>query len=108
MELTKENMPDFIKQLRKDSNTTLQEFGNLFGVSTQSVHNWERGLSMPNTFQQTMLIEFRKKINSLLSGSMMAETQYSEPKLDLSRLLLSISLGAGVVVFLKWLFNDDV
>lgn len=107
MQLTKDNVPDFIKKLRSDSNLTLQQFGELFGVSGQSIYNWERGASMPSTFQQTLLIEFRKKIDNLLLGSVVTDKPYITPQVDLSKLLLTIGTGVGVIIFLKWLLDEN-
>ncbi len=37
-----------IKDYRKEHNISQGEFGNIFGVSAQSVSKWERGLSYPD------------------------------------------------------------
>lgn len=49
-----------IKRIRKKLGITQTEFGNLFGVSKQSVSSWENGVNMPDV---ASLIDIAKKCN---------------------------------------------
>lgn len=46
--MNQEKIGNFIKDIRKKSNCTQQEFANKYGVSPQAVSKWERGLNLPD------------------------------------------------------------
>lgn len=43
------NTGEYIKKLRTDKNMTREQFGDVFGVSQQSVQKWENGQALPET-----------------------------------------------------------
>lgn len=59
-----------IRELRKAQKRTLQDVGDLFGIKTSSVSNWETGKSTPTTEKLAKLARFfGTSVNDLISGT---------------------------------------
>ena len=52
------NTGEYIKKLRKDKNMTREQFGDIFGVSGQSVQKWENGQSLPETAKLVKIAQY--------------------------------------------------
>ncbi len=92
--------PEYVKRLRKDMNMPTEKLAMLLGVTQNSIYNWEAGLSTPSGLHQIALNKLRWKLdNYAVLGD--------KKKDELTKTLIGILVGAGVIAAVTYLFADD-
>ena len=81
--------PREIAQLRTDLGLSQVQFAQLFGTHFMTISKWERGVLIPNDYQQVLLDQFRETTDR-------KKTQEREQ-------LGKILVGTGVIAALVWL-----
>jgi DNA-binding transcriptional regulator YiaG len=81
--------PSAIAQLRTDLGLSQVQFAQLFGTHFMTVSRWERGVLVPNDYQQALLDQFRQT----------ADQKKVKEREELGKILV----GAGVIAALIWL-----
>jgi DNA-binding transcriptional regulator YiaG len=56
------NYPDTIAKQRKQLGLTRVNYGKLFGVSQNTILNWETGVSVPDDYRIVIINQIEKKI----------------------------------------------
>jgi transcriptional regulator with XRE-family HTH domain len=80
-----------IAQLRKDLGLSQVDFAQLLGVHFMTVSKWERGESVPTSYQLVFMDQFRRT----------ADARKAESQEQVKKLLL----GAGVIAALMFLLS---
>lgn len=91
---------EFIKKLRMDMKMSQAQFSQIFGVTYQSIQNWENNRSLPNSTQSAMLVQLRNKYDSYYEKNRGKNYQISD-------YINGILLAGGIMAFLFWLFNQE-
>lgn len=58
MNINKDSVAKKIKAIRQEHGMTMEEFGEKFNTSKNSVHNWESGRNLPNNSRLVEIAEF--------------------------------------------------
>lgn len=67
-----------VRELRLKRRMTLQELGDMFGLSKQAVSQWERGVSVPDLAKMAELARFFNVSIAELTGTPNAKTSIDD------------------------------
>lgn len=89
---------NYIKKLRNDTGLNVYEFANMFGVSGQTVLNWESNKSYPSPLHIANMTQLRAKIDTYRNN---------DTTDDVQKVISSLLITGGIIAVLYWLFNKD-
>lgn len=89
---------NYVRKLRNDTGLSVYDFANMFGVSGQTVHNWESNKSYPSSLHIANMMQLRKKIDQYRNSNTMDDVQ---------KVLSTLLITGGIIAVLYWLFNKD-
>jgi len=89
---------NYIKKLRNDTGLNVYEFANMFGVSGQTVQNWESNKSYPSPLHIANMTQLRAKIDKYRNN---------DTTDDVQKVISTLLITGGIIAVLYWLFNKD-
>lgn len=89
---------NYIKKLRNDTGLNVYEFANMFGVSGQTVQNWEFNKSYPSPLHIANMTQLRAKIDTYRNN---------DTTDDIQKVISSLLITGGIIAVLYWLFNNE-
>lgn len=89
--------PEDIRQLRKDTGLSRENFARLFSVSPVAITYWENGSRNPPAIYLAHLMTLRQKVDAMKKAN----------EDDIGDTLLKLMVAGGIIAFFVWLFNSD-
>lgn len=89
--------PDEIRQLRKDTGLSRENFARLFSVSPVTITYWENGQRNPPAIYMAHLLTLRQKVNGMQANN----------DDNIGTTLLQLMVAGGIIAFFVWLFNNN-